>query len=166
MEEVSIDWKKQSMSSFVNQFLKIKPAKGSYVFGFSYGAMIAVISARKIKPGMLILCSLSPYFSEDIGRTKAVYGKRLDKYHSKKLLDGFKKYRFNRIAKSIECKTLLLAGDKETIIRGKNRHLVLNRAKDAKSRIRNSRLIIVRNGKHNIAGKEYDAALRKVINRL
>ena len=163
---VRIDWKKQSMHDYVEQFLKTMPEKNSYILGFSYGAMIALLSARKVKPKILILCSMSPYFKEDLDATISAYGKKLEKHHTKRLLEGFKKYPFGSIARHVMCKTVLIAGDKETVIRGKNYRLVLNRAKDANAKIKNSQLIIVKNGKHDIAQKEYNAALRKVINKL
>ena len=62
---VEIKWKKHVMTDYVSQFLKeYKPKKGSYIFGFSFGSMIALISARKVRPKAIILCSLSPYVND------------------------------------------------------------------------------------------------------
>jgi hypothetical protein len=43
--------------------------KGDYniVIGNSFGAVVALITAAKIRPDEVILCSLSPFFQEDIG---------------------------------------------------------------------------------------------------
>ncbi|MBI4174325.1 MAG: hypothetical protein HY517_01665 [Candidatus Aenigmarchaeota archaeon] len=165
--EVRIKWKNNTMTDYVNQFLhNYKPKKESYLFGFSFGAVIALLSAKKAMPECLILCSLSPYFREDLPMTRKIWGKTIDKYFKKKDLDDLKKYSFQKVAKGVRCKTILLAGDMECVIRGKNNPIVEDRARDAKRRIKNSHLIIVKNGKHDISQKEYNAALRKVINRL
>lgn len=37
-----------------------------YILGFSFGAMIALLAATKVRVSGLILCSLSPYFKEDL----------------------------------------------------------------------------------------------------
>lgn len=164
--EVRIIWKNKTMTDCMNQFLKTKPKKGSYVFGFSYGAMIALISASSVKPKTLILCSLSPYFKEDLTATRHVYGKKFDKYCKKHDFEDLKKYSFNKIAKHVKCRTILIAGDKETVVSGKNYPLVLNRALDAKKRIKNSSLVIIKNGKHDISQKQYHDAIKKVIYKL
>ena len=68
---VNIDWRYKVMSDYVKQF-KETYAKCDingaevYFLGFSYGAMIAFISSTELKPKIQILCSLSPYFKEDL----------------------------------------------------------------------------------------------------
>jgi len=69
VKEVSIQWMYRVMSDYVEQFqdfyLKNKGEK-NYILGFSFGAMIAFLSAPTLKPNKLFLCSLSPYFKEDL----------------------------------------------------------------------------------------------------
>jgi esterase/lipase len=66
---VTIPWRKSTISQntnyFLKKYIKIKANK-KYVLGFSYGAMIALIASTKVSVSGLILCSLSPYFKEDI----------------------------------------------------------------------------------------------------
>jgi predicted alpha/beta hydrolase family esterase len=80
---IQINWNNKTMSDYIEQFCYIyKSNKGTsnYVLGFSYGAMIALLSAKRTNPNKLLLCSLSPYFSEDIPTMnkcwKAFIGKR------------------------------------------------------------------------------------------
>ena len=66
---ISIPWKNTTISQnseyFINEFKKTK-SKEKYILGFSLGAMIAFIASTKVEVAGLILCSLSPYFSEDL----------------------------------------------------------------------------------------------------
>src|SRR5688572_27819883 len=70
---VAIPWKKSTISENTQHFLKTynkTKAGKKYVMGFSYGAMIAFIAATKVDVEGLILCSLSPFFSEDVFHKK------------------------------------------------------------------------------------------------
>ena len=64
---VKIDWnykKPAEFKHFIKDFLDVyeKPKNVRvYIFGFSFGASIAFLSASKTKPDRLILASLSPY---------------------------------------------------------------------------------------------------------
>jgi len=164
--EVKIEWKNKVMSDYVNQFLAMKPKRGSYIFGFSLGAMIAFISANRVKPKTMILCSLSPYFKEDLARSRQIYGKIFDKYFKKRDTDDLKRHSFSKIANRVKCKVIIFAGDKEDLYKGKYTPNVILRAKEAKKMVRNSRLIIVRNGKHDISQPQYHNAIKKVIYKL
>ncbi len=155
---VKITWKRKVMTDYVEQFLcsfKKNPSEKIYLFGFSFGAVIALLSSLKIKPEILILCFLSPFFKEDIPLTKKSWKKII----GKKRIADFKKYSFNEIAKKIEYKTFLIAGDKEGLE-------VDRRIKSAKKLIKNSELIISKNSKHNISQKEYIKTIEEVIMKL
>lgn len=66
---VKIPWRNNTISQnteyFLEEYKKIRAGK-KYILGFSYGAMIALLTATKTETAGLILCSLSPYFKEDI----------------------------------------------------------------------------------------------------
>ena len=68
VQPVPITWNNRTVTKnaeeFVNYFEKNK-GKVNYVLGFSYGAVISLIVAERIKLNKLILCSLSPNFKED-----------------------------------------------------------------------------------------------------
>src|SRR5258705_1869469 len=68
---ITINWKETTISENTDYFLsQVKKRdlvnKKIYILGFSYGAMIAFLAATKIKVHGLILCSLSPFFKEDL----------------------------------------------------------------------------------------------------
>lgn len=78
---VEIPWRKTSILKnseyFVKKYKNVK-RKDKYILGFSFGAMIALIAATKLETNGLILCSLSPYFKEDVPTSK-LYSKTLAK---------------------------------------------------------------------------------------
>jgi esterase/lipase len=155
---VKITWERKVMTDYVEQFLcsfKKNPGEKIYLFGFSFGAVISLLSSLKIKPEMLILCSLSPFFKEDIPLTKKSWKKII----GKKRIADFKKYSFNEIAKKIKCKTFLIAGDKEGLE-------IDRRIKIAEKLIKNGKLIISKGSKHNISQKEYINTIKEVVEKL
>ncbi len=156
---VDINWhhqKPRQFSDYVDQFLKqLDKPKGTdiFIFGFSYGATIAFLSESKVKVKALILCSLSPYFKEDIKNLEKDWVKswKKDFIHSD--------YSFVEVAKKIHTKTYLCVGKEE--------HLAsLTRARSARMRVDNSELFVVKNAKHNINKKEYLEAIECVIDKL
>lgn len=154
---ITITWKFKTMSNYVEEFLSQLSHKKTdevYLFGFSFGAMIAFISASKIQTKMIYLCSLSPYFKEDLKFLK----KSWKNYIGKKRFDDFKNFSFNKLSKIINCKTILLLGDKEPIE-------VNKRVNDANKKIKNSELFIGNNTKHDISQKEYISKLSEIIRK-
>lgn len=71
---MDIPWKGNTITSnstyFISQFNKTKALK-KYILGFSYGAMIAFLASTQVKTDGIILCSLSPYFKEDVIKIKS-----------------------------------------------------------------------------------------------
>ncbi|HYK07971.1 MAG TPA: hypothetical protein VEW42_00555 [Candidatus Eisenbacteria bacterium] len=77
---ITIHWKETTISENTEYFLKAVKKKllqkshrlaqdkkeKIYFLGFSYGAMIALLASTKIKVNGLVLCSLSPFFKEDL----------------------------------------------------------------------------------------------------
>lgn len=156
---VDINWKRKTMSDYVEQFKKAyfknKKYNEVYFLGFSYGAMISFISSAELKPKVQILCSLSPYFKEDFPYIREWW----KRYIGQGRLADFKKISFNDFAKKVSAKTIILAGDKE----GKE---VYSRAKDANQRLKNSKLIIIPKAKHRIQQEEYLEEIKKIISNL
>lgn len=83
---VPFTWNYTTVSQYVDKFVDFyEKHKGdnNIVIGNSYGAMVAFLSAPKIVPDRILLCSLSPYFKEDKDKTTKEYrirrfGKRRD----------------------------------------------------------------------------------------
>ncbi len=113
---IKINWKHKVMSDYVKQFEEQYGSthnRGNevYILGFSFGAMVAFIAAATFaEPHALFLCSLSPYFKEDLNHIEKSWKKDI----GKKRVADFEKLSFNNLADQITCKTYLLAGTKET----------------------------------------------------
>jgi esterase/lipase len=110
---VTIPWKKTTISEnteyFIKTYNKIKTKK-KYILGFSFGAMIAFLAATKISVDGLILCSLSPYFQEDLPKKKTFFRSPIqaDRYND------FSQLHFTTLAKQLKTKKIhLLYGSKE-----------------------------------------------------
>ena len=119
---VKITWRNSTISENTKHFLKVykkNRARKKYILGFSYGAMIAFIAASQVNTSGLILCSLSPYFSEDVsklknlrfsaGRNKAISTLMENRYRD------FSKLHYRTLAKLIKTRqVLMLYGRQET----------------------------------------------------
>src|SRR3989344_2567683 len=150
---VNIKWKYKVMSDYIIQFKDIfQKNKGqeSHFFGFSFGAFIAFASAIELKPKCMILCSLSPYFLEDL----KIFPKSWKKGQKKRLLD-IRNFEFNKMARKIKSKTYLFVGEKE-------HKILINRSKEAKKEIKNSSIKIVKGAKHHLSEKYLDE-VRKIV---
>lgn len=103
---VAIPWKKSTISQNTEYFLKVYKkveANKKYVLGFSYGAMIALIASTKVAVEGLILCSLSPYFNEDISNTN----KNLSSLMAERYED-FSKLHCGTLTKKIKAEQILM----------------------------------------------------------
>jgi pimeloyl-ACP methyl ester carboxylesterase len=146
---VTIPWKQKTISENVEYFLKIYKKtrrKEKYILGFSYGAMIAFLAATKIPTEGLILCSLSPYFREDITKKHV----RISDLTPERYED-FLKLPCSILAKKVKTKHLLmLYGDKES-------KLLIKRVTQAFAhmQVKEKHLLPIRKTDHNIADKRY-----------
>lgn len=143
---VIIPWKNTTVTQNTAYFLqeyKKNTAKKKYILGFSFGAVIAFLAATKIHTHGLILCSLSPYFKEDLIR--------LGIQKNSSLYQDFLTTRCKVLAKQIKAKhILMLYGTKET-------KPLISRVHYAFSHIisNNKYLIPIQQTEHNIGGKRY-----------
>lgn len=156
---VDIDWNYKSVKKFSDyseQFLSVyKKPRGAevYVLGFSYGATVAFLTAAKTKPKALILCSLSPYFEEDLNGLKPAWVKWFRKNFTES------DYSFTKLAPMVKSKTHLIVGNKEP-------EVCSIRAKDAVKKLLDAHLNIAKNAEHKIGQKEYLETVQKVISKL
>ena len=147
--EISIMWRKRVMSEYVDEFLSqcihTKNNKVS-VLGYSFGAMIACISSRYISYTNMYLCSLSPFFKEDLINVPKSWKKEL----GIRRIKDFSTLSFNEIIEKWNPPTnvYLFFGEEEY-------HLLIRRVKDAHINIKNSQLISVPNCKHQLSHKNY-----------
>ncbi|HEX9058629.1 MAG TPA: hypothetical protein VF941_00455 [Clostridia bacterium] len=155
---VEIDWNSPPKGDFLNyirQFRKqYKPGKAqTYILGFSFGAFTAFLSESQTRPKALILCSLSPFFKEDIPRLRPSWRKNWEKNYLPN------DYSFNQLAQKIKAKTYICVGDKEGLE-------CEGRARGAKRYIKQSSLTIAKGARHRVSQKEYLISLKKIIAKL
>ena len=153
---VGINWKRKVISDYVQEFLtkyEQKKSEVNYFWGFSLGAMICFIASSKVNVNTQILCSLSPYFSEDIPTIRPAWLK----YWGKKRTEDFRIIHSEDLVKTIKAKTILLAGSKEgkEIATSNNRiyHLLLCK----KGRY------IIKDAKHDISNLKYQKKIGELI---
>lgn len=160
---VAIPWKKSTISENTEFFLKkykdivakkqIKPRQ-IYILGFSFGAMIAFLAATKISVKGLILCSLSPYFKEDLSKNKPT---RLTVLQEKRWKD-FSSFRNSNLSEKIKAKRIfMLYGTKES------RSLIKRvTATFKKVSAQKKYLFPILNTQHDIADKKYLYTLHSI----
>ncbi len=147
---VRIQWKKTTLSENTVTFLKLfsrDKAKKKYILGFSFGAIIAFLASTKVHSSGLILCSLSPYFREDLVKARASSMSSI----TTRRFDDLSQLRCSTLAKQIKAKqTLLLYGTKEA-------KPLISRVMKAYRHIASPRksLVRVRATEHDIADKRY-----------
>ncbi len=138
---LEVEWKKYSLLESVDKFIQIyKKSKSQrkYILGFSYGAVIAFTASSQIAPEGLVLCSLSPYFKNDL--------KTQDKNVGEFIQVDSKTTAKNTRAK----KVLMLYGKNEA------RDLVKKVSETFQDiKLQNKFLIPVANVEHNLGHKEY-----------
>jgi pimeloyl-ACP methyl ester carboxylesterase len=154
--KVSIDWDYRVMTDYVADFKKqyIKYAgKNNYILGFSYGAVIAFVSATELKPKKIYLCSLSPHFKEDIKAMKPWIKKLVGK---RRIADA-KTQSAIIIAKKLTTPSVIFYGEAEA---EKFPQLIV-RAKETVKYAKNVKIVVVKEAPHKIDHPEYMKAIIK-----
>lgn len=158
---VPIDWKYKTITDWVTEFestyTKYNPAT-TILAGFSYGSMIALISASKRPPAALWLFSLSPYFAEDLPNLNPTWLRGIGK---RRVMD-FQRLAFTPIATTITSPTLIFYGEKEASVWPPMKH----RAEEARRLIKNSQLIQVPGAHHDVTDSRYIAEIKKAMHGL
>lgn len=158
---VIIDWNRKCMTDYVNQFRDLydRSRKNSHqdviLFGFSFGAILAFIAATHIRPKLLLLCSFSPYFSEDIPLLKPRWKVYIGK---KRILDFQRNYSFNSLSKKVTAPMIFLAGSEEISL--------LKKRVAQCSTLPNTKTYMIPRAKHNISEKNYKNKIIELIRKL
>lgn len=155
---VPINWKRTVISDWVKQLeneYDKHDAKNTILAGFSYGSLTAFMAAIKRNPVELWLFSFSPYFSDDIPKMKKSWLQGIGKRRT----EAFRQLNFKQLSRSIQCKTLILYGEKEA----KKYPLIGNRAEIAHKTIQTSKLIKVPNAGHDVSDFNYLASIKEAI---
>lgn len=107
-------WNRRTMSDYVAEIEGILPRTTSkdYLLGFSFGAYLSLILSTRQKFRHQFLCSVSPYFREDL----AVIPQTWKRIIGKRRVEDFAQYRRRWLAPRIQCPTTMYVGGKEGTI--------------------------------------------------
>lgn len=151
---VPIKWNYRTMSDWVEEFIAIYNAnktEDNYILGFSYGAVIAFLSANTVKPKKILLCSLSSDFKEDIPSMQ----KWIRNYVGKKRMAEMCKISAVDTAKKLKIPSVVFYGDVE----GRRYPQLKIRCEETTKIACNSKLVIVKDAPHDIAHPNYRKAI-------
>ncbi|MCL5410519.1 MAG: hypothetical protein M1324_01540 [Patescibacteria group bacterium] len=158
---VNIPWQKRTISQnteyFLKRYKKINSRK-KYILGFSFGAMIAFIASTKVNVSGLILCSLSPYFKEDLSYLN-------ESWESPIMIKRYEDF------SSLECtnlSTMTKAKQISMLYGAKEEKLLIKRARRAYNQItsKNKHLIPVSEAGHDLGNKRYLYAIHQIAKQL
>jgi esterase/lipase len=158
VKPVSITWNYKTVTQNAEEFLHFydnNKSTQNYILGFSYGAVIALMTENITNPKEIILCSLSPDFKED---TKNM-PKWLQSYIGNKRYADTKTRSAHKLAKSIETNLVAMYGEKE----GNDYPLLKKRSEETANLATSSELIIVKNAPHDISFPSYQTAIKQVV---
>ncbi|MEX0910184.1 MAG: hypothetical protein WDZ73_00290 [Candidatus Paceibacterota bacterium] len=108
---VSIRWSKRTATHWVKDFLDVVEKNGAHnsiALGFSFGAYVVALASMSKKFDEIILCSMSPYFKEDL---KFIPHDSLD-FFGKRRVEDFKLH----LTPIFNTKTSLYFGDQDWLI--------------------------------------------------
>lgn len=158
----SVDWNYKTMADYVYEFKqfydKNKSKKNNYILGFSYGAVIGLMTANDLKPTKVYLCSLSPDFKEDLINMKPW----ILKYIGKRRINEIKNRSGREIAKGLGTSVVIFYGEKEA----EKFPDIKKRCEETAHYAKNTKLIVVKNAPHDISHPEYILALKKELYKI
>jgi hypothetical protein len=150
---VKMNWSKDMiMDDFILQADNQIPkdSKNDYVLGFSIGAYILNILAKKKKIKGLIFCDISPYFKENL----KILEPENKKYFGEKMWEKLKKYSFT---KNVSTSAWFFLGEDKGSVYNK---IMKNFPKMWKGK---NKSIMVKEAGHNIGHDNYVEAVSKLI---
>lgn len=156
---IEVKWDRSTISNNLQSFLTIyqnTQADEKYVLGFSFGAVIAFLASSQVKFKAQILCSLSPYFKEDLPKIKKWWAR----FIGKKRYADFYSLEADKLVMTVKTPTFFLYGAEES-------SLVVERAQETFANLKIlKKLIPVEGVKHDISDIRYLNAIDNVIKNL
>ncbi|MBP6881689.1 MAG: hypothetical protein KBC35_03625 [Candidatus Pacebacteria bacterium] len=153
--KVPVEWNRTTLSKnarVFEVFFNTHKGRENRVLGFSYGAVITLLTANKLQPDKIYLCSLSPDFREDVD-SMPVW---LKKYIGKKRLLDVETRSGIVIAKQLSIPSVVFYGEEE----GCEYPSLKKRCEEISLYAKNSRLVAVENAPHKIDHPQYIKALK------
>jgi hypothetical protein len=142
---------------FLKEFKKIQRKK-KYILGFSYGAMIAFLASTKVKVSGLILCSLSPFFREDLLHAN----RTIKTQETAERFEDFLHLKSSSLAKHVKTKQVrMLYGSKES-------KPLIRRVTRTYKHIPSKRKTLIRisGTDHNIGDERYLSTIHQIVKEL
>jgi pimeloyl-ACP methyl ester carboxylesterase len=138
--------------------IKGADASQTLLIGFSYGAMISSVLATRHPFGRVFLCSLSPYFAEDIPRAKKSWLTMV----GHRRVSVFERLPFASIVKDYKAKqTTVFAGEVEM---AKRKFPMLGeRGRAAGAQLPHTHFVAVPGAGHDISHANYRAAIKSYL---
>lgn len=160
---VDFTWNHKSMTQYADKFVNFyNRYKGTrnIIIGHSFGAMAALTSATRTMPDLLVLCSLSGFFKEDL--PKYTDDDWIIRHMGKKRRADFEALSATTLAKQIKAKNIksvMIYGELEKKLYP---HLY-SRVQQTAAILQPARLIEVPGADHSIRGDAYLKALKEVL---
>ncbi len=157
----SVSWNQSTMTEWVKDFSDFynenESKPGTTIIGFSFGALITLISypLLKVKPHKLILCSLVPWFKEDMHSITKTDLKLI----GKKRYKDFQNISINDLCPKIDTKVTLLYGS----IEAKRYPLIQARIEMVNKMIKDSEIIRLEDVDHDIEDSKYQNTIVSLI---
>lgn len=157
-------WRRTNPTDFANEFkefyAKYKSKEGNIVVGNSFGAVVTLITALDLKPDMIVLCSLSPFFREDRNKDwpTADHMRRL----GKRRLKDISQYSVKALANGLndsEIAVKILYGE----IEKSYLTVLVARSKNLSKLLPKADLVEVPNAPHSFRQPEYWQGIVKVL---
>lgn len=153
-----IVWKYRTLTQWCEQFALFyehHPHSHATVLGFSYGAMIALATALKLSPERLVLCSLSPFFAEDLATLPQSWIRSI----GKKRVADFSLYHARGIASGVPYPTDVLYGSVEAA----QYPQLKKRCSDVSALIPTCSLRVIDGANHALDNGAYQQALSAIL---
>lgn len=153
---VPVKWNYKTLSENKMElvdFFKNYKSKENYILGFSYGAVLAMLTANEIKPKKLYLCSLSPDFSEDL----RFMSSDIKKYIGKRRLLDIENRSGRELAKSLNVHTTVFYGEDE----GKQYPQLKKRCEETVKLAPKTKLVMIKEAPHQIDFSGYVDAIKE-----
>jgi pimeloyl-ACP methyl ester carboxylesterase len=156
VKAVDISWKQATPTQYAHKFIsyyeKHKSPDYNVVIGNSFGAVVAILTAVEIKPDLILLCSLSPFFKED--KTKTWPPQYYDRLIGKQRLKDISSYSIQTLADNINLHNIIVK-----VLYGEREHIssprLVKRAQDTAKLLHNSTLVEIPDASHNFNDAKY-----------
>jgi esterase/lipase len=153
---VPVKWKYRTNTDVANDFIEFYDRHKSsinYVLGFSYGAVVALMTANELRPNKIYLCSLSPDFKEDTIKMKPWVQRLI----GKKRLADTQKRSGKKLASELKVPSIVFYGEEEA----QNYPQLKFRCEETVRLANKSKLVIVKSSPHKIDHPNYIEAIKK-----